>query len=144
MNNFKRFLANKKPGFYVSIVSFVLALICLIAYTARGGNYLSPVNGLAVTFLVLGLVFNCIALVDDFSVLGIFPTVFYAVTVAILINSEMLYVSNVAFGVDGNSFDAGFFTFVVTSILATIVAAVAFSMGISKSNKLLAPSEENN
>lgn len=138
MNKVKAFLANKKIGFYVSAVAFLLALICLIAYTARGGNYLSPVNGVAVTFLVLGLLANCVTLISDFSILGILPVIFYSITFAILFNSEMLFFTNVLFGVDGNVIDGAWVLFFITIILAILSSAVGFAMGISKSNKLLA------
>ncbi len=138
MTKFKLFLANKKPGWYVSLASCLCALITLIVYTARGGNYLSPVSPVAVVLLVLGIVSNLVALVDDFKVLGIVPAVLYASTIAVLLNTEMLYITNVIFGVDGNHFDGGFFTFVILGFLATILAGVAFGMGLSKSNKLLA------
>ena len=56
MENVKKFLANKKPGWYVSLASFVLGLITLIVYAARGGNHLSPVSTAAVLLLVFGVI----------------------------------------------------------------------------------------
>ena len=53
----------------------------------------------------------------------------------------MLFITNVMFGVDGNVFDGAFYTFIITGILALIAAAVAFGMGLSKSNKLFAESD---
>lgn len=50
----------------------------------------------------------------------------------------MLFITNVLFGVDGNYFDGAFYTFVITSILAMIVSAVAFAMGLSKNDKFRA------
>lgn len=138
MNKFKSFLANKKTGFYVSAVACLLALIGLIVYVARGGNYLSPVNGVAVTLLVLGVVSNIGVLVMDFSFLGIIPVALYSAAFAVLFNSEMLFLTNVAFGVDGNSIDFGWIFFFIMIILAVIVSAVAYGMGLSKSNKLVA------
>jgi hypothetical protein len=138
MEFIKKFLSNKKPGWYVSVVALILALITVIVYTARGGNYLSPVSSAAVTLLVFGIITNVLALVADFKVLAFLPMAFYAATVAVLLNTEMLYITNVAFGVDGNSFDGGFFTFLVTDVLAMLLSAVAFGMGLSKSNKIIA------
>ena len=134
----KSFLENKKAGWYVSAAALVLALITIIVYTVRGGNYLSPVSDTAVALLAVGIITNVAVLVLDFKLGAFIPTVFYACTVAVLLNSEMLFISNVAFGVDGNSFDGAFFTFVITALLATVASAVAFGMGLSKTNKLLA------
>ena len=141
MKYVKSFLANKRAGWYVSLASLVLALITAIVYTARGGNYLSPVSGAAVALLVVGIIANAAALVLDFKVLGILPVIFYACTIAVLLNTEMLFITNVMFGVDGNVLDGAFYTFIITGILALIAAAVAFGMGLSKSNKLFAESD---
>ena len=141
MKYVKSFLANKRAGWYVSLASLVLALITVIVYTARGGNYLSPVSGAAVALLVVGIIANAAALVLDFKVLGILPVIFYSCTIGVLHNTEMLFITNVMFGVDGNVFDGAFYTFIITGILALIAAAVAFGMGLSKSNKLFAESD---
>ena len=138
MDKFKLFLANKKIGFYLSLFSFLMAFVCLITYLARGGNYLAPISGLAVTMLILGLISNLVALVCDFSILGVLPMLFYAITFAAFFNGEMQFLTNVLFGVDGNVLDGGWFTFIITVVLALISSAVAFSIGLSKSNKLLA------
>lgn len=138
MEFIKKFLNNKKPGWYVSAAALLLAIVTVIVYTARGGNYLSPVSGAAVTLLVVGIIVNAVVLVADFKVLAFLPVVFYACTIAVLLNTEMLFITNVAFGVDGNSFDGAFFTFLVTGVLAMILSAVAFGMGLSKSNKIVA------
>lgn len=134
---FKKFLADKLPGFYVACFSFVFALLSLIIYVARGGNYLSPVSPVAVTLLAIGLVFNLISLIADFKMLPFIPVVLYACSIAVLLNTEMLFISNVAFGVDGNSLDIAFFLFWIFDVLAVITSAVAFSMGLSKSGKLV-------
>lgn len=131
----QKFLETKKSGWYVELVSFILALITLITYVARGGNYLSPVSTSAVVVLSIGLVINAVALFKDFKVLGLLPVALYAGSAAILLNTEMLFISNVIFGVDGNSFDVPFFMFIICDILAIITSAVAFSMGLTKEVK---------
>lgn len=131
----KKFLETKKSGWYVELVSFILALITLITYVARGGNYLSPVSTSAVVVLSIGLVINAVALFKDFKVLGLLPVALYAGSAAILLNTEMLFISNVIFGVDGNSFDVAFFMFIICDILAIITSAVAFSIGLTKEVK---------
>lgn len=138
MKMLKDFLANKRPGWYVSVASLLLGLITVIVYTARGGNYLSPVSSAAVVLLVLAVLTNAAVLVMDFKVAAFIPMILYACTVALFLNTEMLFITNVIFGVDGNYFDGAFFTFLVTGVLAMVTSAVAFAMGLSKSNKLKA------
>lgn len=132
MEAVKKFLGNKKPGWYVSAVSFVLGLITLIVYTARGGNYLSPVSSAAVALLVIAIISNLVVLAADFKVGAVIPMILYACVLAVLLNTEMLFITNVAFGVDGNYFDGAFFVFLVTEVLAVLASAVAFSMGLSR------------
>lgn len=131
----KKFLSGKNVGFYLSALGFVFALLSLIIYTVRGGNYLSPVSTAAVIILVIGLVTNIVCLFKDFSILGILPVVLYACSLAILLNTEMLFISNVLFNVDGNHFDVAFYLFWIFDILATVLSAVGFSMGLSKKTK---------
>ncbi len=138
MKMLKDFLANKRPGWYVSVASLLLGLITVIVYTARGGNYLSPVSSAAVVLLVFAVLTNAAVLVMDFKVAAFIPMILYACTVALFLNTEMLFITNVIFGVDGNYFDGAFFTFLVTGVLAMVTSAVAFAMGLSKSNKLKA------
>lgn len=128
----KKFLSSKGKGFYLSLASLLCGMLTVVFYTARGGNYLSPVSPVAVVRMVLGIVTTLLCCFKDFGILGILPVAFYAVSVAILLNTEMLFISNVAFGVDGNSFDALFFLFWIFDFLAVILAAVAFSLGYSK------------
>ena len=116
----------------------MLGLITVIVYTARGGNYLSPVSSAAVVLLVFAVLTNAAVLVMDFKVAAFIPMILYACTVAVFLNTEMLFITNVIFGVDGNYFDGAFFTFLVTGVLAMVTSAVAFAMGLSKSNKLKA------
>ena len=138
MKMLKDFLANKRPGWYVSVASLLLGLITVIVYTARGGNYLSPISSAAVVLLVFAVLTNAAVLVMDFKVAAFIPMILYACTVAVFLNTEMLFITNVIFGVDGNYFDGAFFTFLVTGVLAMVTSAVAFAMGLSKSNKLKA------
>lgn len=132
----KNFLANKKPGWYVSLAALIFGLITVIVYTARGGNYLSPVSSAAVILLVFAIITNAAVLVVDFRLAAFVPMILYACAVAVFLNTEMLFITNVIFGVDGNYFDAAFFTFLVTAGLAMLASAVAFAMGLSKTDKI--------
>lgn len=135
MNFLKDLIKTKTVGFYIAIASFAFGLISLITYTARGGNYLSPVSVPAVLLMVFALVTNLGVLYKDFKVLAFIPMMLYASSLAVLMNTEMLFITNVGFGVDGNSFDVAFFIFFVTDILAVLTSAVAFAIGLSKDNK---------
>ena len=53
----------------------------------------------------------------------------------------MRFITSVMFGVDGNIFDGACETFIITGRRAIMAAAVAFGMGLSKSNKLFAESD---
>lgn len=135
MDAIKNFLKTKSIGWYVSLVSFVTALITLIVYAARGGNIYSPVSGVAVTMLVIGLVANAAILYKDFKIGAFIPLVFYAIALAVLLNSEMLFLSNVLTGIDGNSLDSAWMTFMVFLVVTLIASIVAFSMKMTKDNK---------
>ncbi|MGN1242968.1 MAG: hypothetical protein ACI4TN_01905 [Candidatus Enterosoma sp.] len=132
MERVKMFLSHKKIGWYVSAASFLFGLLTLIVYTARGGNYLSPVSPAAVTLLVFAILTNALVLFVDFKIAAVIPMILFDCVLAILLNTEMLFITNVAFGVDGNYLDGAFFTFVITEVLAVITSSVAFAMGLSK------------
>ena len=138
MEFIKKFLANKKIGWYLSAAALVLALISVITYAARGGNRYADVSGAVVAMLVIGVITNAVVLVKDFKLGAFVPFIFYTISFAILLNTEMLFFSNVLMALDGNKLDAAWMCFMITDILAFILAAVAFAMGLSKSNKLTA------
>ncbi len=138
MSLFKGFISNKKVGWYLDVVALILGIVTVIVYTARGGNYLSAVSNTAVTLLVFAIVTNFLVLIMDFKFFAIVPMILYACTIAVLLNTEMMFISNVAFGVDNNVFDTAWFVFLITGILAMIISAVAFAAGLSKKNVLFA------
>ncbi len=128
----KKFLATKGTGWYFSAVACVLAIITLLVYTIRGGNSYSPVSGAAVATLAIGIVLNLGVLYKDFKVGAFLPFILYVVTLGILLNSEMLFVSNVFTGIDNNVLDVAFIVFILTLVL-TIVAA--FGAYVAKMTK---------
>lgn len=128
----EKLLKNKTKGWYVSLASLLFGLLTLVVYTLRGGNYLSPVNSVAVLLLEIGVVVNALILIADFKVGAIVPMLLYDCVLAILLNTEMLFITNVAFGVDGNYLDLAFFVFVIAEVLAVLTSSLAFAMGLSK------------
>ena len=85
--------------------------------------------------MAIAVVTNILVLIKDFKICAFVPMMLYAASFAVLLNTEMLFITNVGFGVDGNFFDAGFYTFVITDVLAVVSSSVAFSMGLSKDKK---------
>lgn len=135
MDAIKNFLKTKSIGWYVSLASFVTALVTLIVYAARGGNIYSPVSGIAVTMLVIGLVTNAAILYKDFKIGAFIPLVFYAIALAVLLNTEMLFLSNVLTGIDGNTLDSSWLTFMVFLIVTIVASVVAFAMKMTKDSE---------
>lgn len=132
MDAIKNFIAGKKPGWYVSLASCVLALITVIVYGARGGNVYSPVSGVAVAMLVVGIVTNVAVLIKDFGVGAFVPFIFYTVALGVLANTEMLFISNVGTGIDNNSLDGAWITFMIFEVLAVATSLAACIMKLSK------------
>jgi hypothetical protein len=126
------FLEKKAGCWYVSVIALACAAISLVVYVLRGGNYLSPVNSMAVTLMIVGVVVNALILLKDFRIGAFIPFVMYMCVFGILLNSEMLFISNVAFGVDGNFLDTGFFVFVGTNILSIFFSAIAATGKMTK------------
>lgn len=113
------YLKTRTPGWYVSLSTLLVGLIGLITYLARGGNTYSPVSMSATLVFSIGLVVNVLILIKDFKIGAYIPFILYSVTLAILLNSEMLFISNVLTGIDNNSFDPAFIIFFILFILTT-------------------------
>lgn len=85
--------------------------------------------------LIIGLMLNVIVLVKDFGIGGFIPFVFYTVALGILLNTEMLYLSNVLTAIDHNVLDGAWITFAVTLLLAVVFSAVAAVLRMTKKDK---------
>ena len=132
MESIKNFLNGKKAGWYVSAAAALLAAVTLIVSCARGGNVYSDISGVAIAMLVIGIITNIAVLVKDFGIGAFVPFVFYAVTLGVLANTEMLFLSNVMTKIDGNSLDAAWLTFAITLVLTIGAALAACIMNLSK------------
>lgn len=126
------FLAKKTTFWYISCVSMVLALVGLIVYVARGGNSYSPVSSTAVTVWAIGVVLNAAVLVKDFKLGQFVPYLLYVVTLGILVNTEMLFASNVLVSIDGGFFDVAWIAFVVCLVLAIVTGFAASVKPLTK------------
>jgi hypothetical protein len=82
--------------------------------------------------MVVGVAVNALILLKDFKIGAFIPFVMYMCAFGVLLNSEMLFISNVAFGVDGNFLDTGFFVFVGTNILSIFFSAIAATGKMTK------------
>lgn len=120
MSKISNYLKTRTKGWYVALLSLLIGFIGLIVYLARGGNTYSPVSVSATITFSIGLIINALILVKDFKLGAYIPFILYTVTLAILLNSEMLFISNVLTGIDNNSLDAPFIIFVSLFILTTI------------------------
>lgn len=134
----KKFLSNKRIGWYVLAAALIVGLISVIVYAARGGNRYADVSGTVVTMLVIAIITNAIVLVRDFKLGAFVPFIFYSIAFAILLNTEMLFFSNVLMAIDGNNLDPAWICFMITEILAILFSGVGFAIGVSKKDKLLA------
>lgn len=128
----KGFLQSKAAGWYFSLAAMALAIVTAIVYTVRGGNVYSPVDNTAVAMLIVGIVCNAVVLVKDFRIGAFVPFVFYTVTVGILLNTEMLFLSNVMTAIDNNALDPAWICMVVFLVLAIAAGFAATIMKISK------------
>jgi hypothetical protein len=79
-----------------------------------------------------GVVVNALILLKDFRIGAFIPFVLYMCAFGILLNTEMLFITNVAFGVDGNFLDTGFFVFVGANVLSIFFSAIAATGKITK------------
>lgn len=131
------FLKGKAVGWYISLAAMIAAIVSVIVYAVRGGDStnLSPVDSTAVTMFVIGIVCNAIVLIKDFGIGGFVPFVFYTIVVGVLLNSEMLFLSNVLTSIDNNVLDGAWFVFIVTALLALLLSAVAAVMRMTKKEK---------
>ena len=109
-----------------------LAIVTAIVYTVRGGNVYSPVDNTAVAMLIVGIVCNAVVLVKDFRIGAFVPFVFYTVTAGILLNTEMLFLSNVMTAIDNNALDGAWIFFVVTLVVSVLCAGIAAAMRMTK------------
>lgn len=128
----KGFLQSKAAGWYFSLAAMALAIVTAIVYTVRGGNVYSPVDNTAVAMLIVGIVCNAVVLVKDFRIGAFVPFVFYTVTVGILLNTEMLFLSNVMTAIDNNALDGAWIFFVVTLVVSELCAGIAAAMRMTK------------
>ena len=132
MDAIKNFIAGKKPGWYVSTVACLFALITVIVYGARGGNRYSAVSGAVLALLIVGIVLNVAVLYKDFGVGPFVPFIFYTISLGVMANTEMLFMSNVLFAIDNNTFDSAWLVFVVFEVLAVATSLTACIMNLSK------------
>jgi hypothetical protein len=126
------FLSKKTTSWYISCASMVLALVGLIVYVVRGGNSYSPVSSIAMTAWAAGIVLNAVVLVQDFKIGQFIPYLLYVVTLGILLNTEMLFASNVLVSIDGGFFDVAWIAFVVCLALAIVTGFVASIKPLTK------------
>ena len=110
----------------------VAALVSLIVYLVRNGNEYSQVSDVVKYLMIGGIVLNAIILIEDFSFGAFLPFACYTVSAGVLLNTEMLFVSNVLTNIDGTQFDAMFFVFIGALAVAVLMGALAFVTRMTK------------
>ena len=126
------FLAKKSIGFRFFIASALFALLAVIVYGARGGDVLTELNGAVIALFVVGIVLNALLAVKDIKPLEILPFVFYLLAFALFMDTEITFIGNVAWGTDGNYFDAAFLFAVVASVLAIALGMASSILKVEK------------
>ena len=128
------FFKNNAIGWYLSAAACLCALIFVIIYGVRGGDGggYSPVSGVAVAMIIIGILLNIGVLVKDFGIGAFLPYLFYLITFGVLFNSEMAFLSNVGFGVDGSVVDGGFIAMCIFLAFAMIASFAACIMKLTK------------
>lgn len=142
MEKILNYLKSRTAGWYVALASMILGLITLIIYVARGGNSYSPVSNVAIAMFAIAIIMNALILIKDFEIGAYIPFIFYVVGVGILINTEMLFISNVLTGIDNNSFDLTYIVMFVFLIITIVVSFASTIMTIHRNNIKIV--EENN
>lgn len=130
MNKIKQFLSEKSIGYYLFAASALLGLITFIIYVARGGDSMTDLSAATIALMIIGVVLNIALLVKNFTPLEIIPFVFYIAGFMTYIGSEIMFITNVMYGVDGNVLDGAFFAIIVFGVLSIICGITACIMRI--------------
>ena len=137
------YLKSRTPGWFVTLATLFLGLITLIIYTARGGNSYSPVSTTAVIIFVVAIITNALILIKDFKVGAYVPFIFYVVGLGVLLNTEMLFISNVLTGIDNNAFDSAYIVMFIFLILTIVCSFASTIMTIHKEEKTITVTAAN-
>lgn len=125
MPSVKEFLSKKTVGWYIFLASCVTGLIALIIYATRGGDALTKLSTPAIVLFVVGVAANALLLIKDIKPLEIVPFVLYFASVAIFAATEINFIANVIYGVDGNAFDPAFFCVFIFGLLSVVLGIAA-------------------
>lgn len=137
MNYIKDFLETKTKGWYVALATFLLALISLLIYVIRGGNSYSPISNTVIWLFIVGLISNLAILFKDYKVGAYVPFILYLVATGVIVNKEMLFISNVLTGLDNNFFDSAYVAFFVFLAITLVSAFVTTILKLTKNHSHL-------
>lgn len=132
MNAIKDFFSKKSIGYYIFAGSALLGLLTLIIYTTRNGDVLTKLEPAAITLLIVGVVLNILLLIKNIKPLELVPFILYLSAFAVFMSSEITFIGNVANGVDGNVFDAGFMMIAIFGVLSVVLGMIACIMKFNK------------
>ena len=82
-------------------------------------------------------------LIKDFKVGAYVPFIFYVVGLGVLLNTEMLFISNVLTGIDNNAFDPAYIVMFIFLILTIVCSFASTIMTIHKEEKTITVTAAN-
>jgi hypothetical protein len=126
--NISKFLEKKPYGYYFFLASALCALIAWLTYCFRGGDVLTNIDAKVIILFAVGIVLNVLLAIKDIKPLEIVPFILYFSAILVFVDSEITFISNIAWGTDGNHIDGGFIVialFGVLSVIAGMVASIA-------------------
>lgn len=132
MSSVRNFFQKRTVGYYIYALSCILAIATAIVYEVRGGDALTKIDHSVTVLLIIGIVVNVFMMLKDIKPLEIVPFVLYLIAIVAFIATEIDFIGNVFYGVDGNAFDPAFFGIIVLGILAVISGMIACMMKIER------------
>lgn len=132
MSSVRDFFQKKTAGYYIYLLSCIFAIAAAITYEMRGGDALTKIDHSVTVLLFVGIIINVLMMLKDIKPLEIIPFVLYLIALVAFIATEIDFIGNVFYGVDGNAFDPAFFGIIVLGILAVISGMIACMMKIER------------
>ncbi|MCD8286293.1 MAG: hypothetical protein LUD50_03585 [Clostridia bacterium] len=128
-------IKKKSVGFYVCILAVILALVCLICCCITGKDK-GDITGGMIACLVLGLVFDIVALFVDFhSVPILLGAVLTGVGFIKLLNVRLNTIGLILNGVITETIPTNLIVGIVFGVLAMAACCVVAFMGVDKKQK---------
>lgn len=126
MNAFKKFLAGRGVGYYLSLCAVICGIVAGITYMATGVTSFNPdLNGCTVGCVWAAVVLCAITAVFDFKDVRYVAAMLYLYGFMWFIYAQVTYIANVFVAIDGYGFTAGFIVTFVFFLLSFVLALLA-------------------